>query len=64
VIQWINNHFAEFNIRLKFSTLDDYFVARHNASAHGVAFSFEDRDFMPYADNEESYWTGKHWFLK
>ena len=41
------------NVWIRFSTLTDYFSA---AAAEGQFPSLQG-DFMPYADNEQSYWT-------
>jgi len=43
-------------MRLQYSTLSDYFSAVSQTKE--VTFPVFEGDFYPYADNEDSYWTG------
>lgn len=54
LVQHIQQHSKQMgNVWVRFSTLTDYFTA---AAAEGQFPSLQG-DFMPYADNEQSYWT-------
>ena len=55
LVRHIQQHSAQLgNVWVRFSTLSEYFQA---AAADGQFPSLQG-DFMPYADNEQSYWTG------
>lgn len=46
-------------VTLRYSTLSEYFTAVSRESLErDVTFNVYRGDFFPYADNEESYWTG------
>jgi len=51
----INSNAAQYQMRIQYSTLSDYFSA---VSAAREKFPVIQGDFFPYADNEDSYWTG------
>lgn len=52
----INSNPAQYGMKIQYSTLSDYFAA---VAASGVKFPLvAGGDFFPYADNEDSYWTG------
>jgi hypothetical protein len=54
IVRYIQEHSAELGVWAQFSTLSDYFSG---AQKDGQFPSLQG-DFMPYADNEQSYWTG------
>jgi alpha-mannosidase II len=47
-------------MKVQYSTLSDYFaaVSKESSQGQGVSFPVLTGDFFPYADNEDSYWTG------
>lgn len=52
----VNKHSHHHGVFLRFGTLHDYFSALHSED---IRFTHEGaRDFFPYADNIESFWTG------
>ena len=54
LVRYIQQHSAMLgNVWIRFSTLSDYF----QAAADEGQFPSLQGDFMPYADNEQSYWT-------
>ena len=53
IVRYIQEHTAELGVWAQFSTLSDYFAG---AQREGQFPSLQG-DFMPYADNEQSYWT-------
>ncbi|KNC56371.1 alpha-mannosidase 2 [Thecamonas trahens ATCC 50062] len=58
LIEHINAN--EEGVNIRFATLSDYFDAMiaEAASAQDVTLPLYEADFFPYADNEDSYWTG------
>ena len=58
VIEALNRR-TELKIHARYSTLSEYFSAVHNeATQKTIQFPLYQLDFMPYADNGDSYWTG------
>ena len=53
LVRHIQEHSQEMGVWAQFSTLSDYFAAAHSEGQ----FPSLQGDFMPYADNEQSYWT-------
>ena len=53
IIEFVQQREAELGVSIRFSTLSDYFTA---AASEGQFPSLQG-DFLPYADNEQSYWT-------
>jgi hypothetical protein len=53
IIEFIQQRQQEFGVWIQFSTLSEYFT---QAAMEGQFPSLQG-DFMPYADNEQSYWT-------
>ena len=52
---------ADLNVEVHYSTPSLYFAAvRESALAAAIKFPVQPagRDFFPYADNKDSYWTG------
>jgi len=59
LVKHVSENEARYGVRLRFSTLSEYFAdASRWAQQHGVQFPLFMGDFFPYADNEDSYWTG------
>lgn len=56
VRDYINQRSNEFNMNIKFATLSEYFEAL--SSANPRLPLVQNTDFYPYADNDNSYWTG------
>ena len=53
------NRRTELKIHARYSTLSEYFSAVHDeATKKSIQFPLYNQDFMPYADNGDSYWTG------
>jgi alpha-mannosidase II len=58
VIEALNRR-TELKIHARYSTLSEYFSAVHDeATKKAIQFPLYQQDFMPYADNGDSYWTG------
>lgn len=55
LIEYINSS-PNFNMQIKYSTLSGYFDSLRENSQ--VSYPYYEGDFYPYADNEDSYWTG------
>ena len=56
LMEVINSNPSQYGMKIQYSTLSDYFAA---VAASGVKFPLvAGGDFFPYADNEDSYWTG------
>lgn len=55
LMEHINANSDSLNMRVQYSTLSDYFQA---VAATETKHSVMEGDFFPYADNEDSYWTG------
>jgi hypothetical protein len=55
IVEYINQNSDRFGVDIKFSLLSEYFDA---INKDAPAFPQLDVDFFPYADNNESYWTG------
>ena len=55
LINYINDHPELFNMQIQYSTPHDYLNAIHEFNA---LYPENFYDFMPYADNQNSYWTG------
>jgi len=55
IIAYVNSNPSAYRMRIQYSTLSDYFSA---VAAANVPFPVIQGDFFPYADNEDSYWTG------
>lgn len=46
-------------MKLKFSTVTEFYEEYHkNVIRNKIKFPVIQHDFFPYADNEDSYWTG------
>ena len=61
LITYINQNSEELGIRAQYSTLYDYFNALNeyqNNPTSPVDWEVRTVDFFPYADNNESYWSG------
>jgi hypothetical protein len=59
LMEHINQHFSEFKLNIFYSTPERYFRDLHaEAEAKAQKFPLYVGDFFPYADNEDSYWTG------
>mmetsp|Transcript_3054 Transcript_3054/g.4548 ORF Transcript_3054/g.4548 Transcript_3054/m.4548 type:complete len:1202 (+) Transcript_3054:113-3718(+) len=59
LIKHINANENRFKVRLRYSTVTEYFRAVHEWAREKTAeFPLFMGDFFPYADNEDSYWTG------
>ena len=62
LIEYINRNSVELgNIHIQYSTVSEYFQAiKNNNNNNKVSNKFPELtgDFFPYADNEDSYWTG------
>ena len=57
IIEYINAHPEKFNMTVQFSVLSDYFKAiEAEKDIEWPKKTFG--DFMPYADNDRSWWTG------
>lgn len=50
---YINSNYEKYRIQIQYSLLSEYFESVHNETE----FPIFTKDFMPYADNELSYWT-------
>lgn len=55
LMDYINSHYEEFNMTIKYSTVSDYI---HKLSTASVSFPTKHDDFFPYADIPRAYWTG------
>ncbi|SPQ93940.1 Alpha-mannosidase [Plasmodiophora brassicae] len=55
LIDYINDNPERYQMRLQYSTLSDYFGA---VAASNAKFATVQGDFFPYADNDDSLWTG------
>lgn len=59
LVRHINSNSNRFGATIKYSTLSEYFAeVRSWASTSDTKFPLFMGDFFPYADNEDSYWTG------
>eukprot|EP01114_Cavostelium_apophysatum_P007845 TRINITY_DN2004_c0_g1_i3.p1 TRINITY_DN2004_c0_g1~~TRINITY_DN2004_c0_g1_i3.p1 ORF type:complete len:1212 (-),score=393.06 TRINITY_DN2004_c0_g1_i3:43-3678(-) len=60
IIKEINENPDKYGIKIQYSTLSKYFDAMKKdlEDDQSVQFSVFHGDFFPYADNEDSYWTG------
>jgi len=60
LIRHINDNSARFGVEIKYSTLSRYFdsVREYVNENSEIKFPVYHGDFFPYADNEDSYWTG------
>ena len=56
LIQQINSKPQEYGCRIQYSTAHEYF--QHVRQEQGAEFPVYGADFFPYADNDDSYWTG------
>ncbi|KCV68279.1 hypothetical protein H696_05200 [Fonticula alba] len=56
LIDYINANSEQLGVRIRYSTLSDYFEALARETA--VTWPLFTGDFYPYADNELSWWTG------
>lgn len=56
LIDYINRN-THYDVQIKYATVSDYIYTLHQRFAH-VKFPVVKHDFFPYADNEDSYWTG------
>ena len=54
LVRYIQDHSAQLGAWAQFSTLSDYFAGAEKEGS----FPSLQGDFFPYADNEQSYWTG------
>eukprot|EP01116_Phalansterium_solitarium_P016044 TRINITY_DN3630_c0_g2_i1.p1 TRINITY_DN3630_c0_g2~~TRINITY_DN3630_c0_g2_i1.p1 ORF type:complete len:1254 (-),score=450.47 TRINITY_DN3630_c0_g2_i1:473-4234(-) len=61
LIDYVNSN-PQFGVDIQFSTLSRYFdaVKEYLATSEAASLKFPvyKNDFFPYADNEDSYWTG------
>lgn len=56
-LDYINHH--QMGFKVQFSTASDYFAAVSGVSKRqDIRFPIYRGDFFPYADNDDSYWTG------
>lgn len=55
LMEFINNNPEIYNMQFEYSTPHDYIKAIH---AYNATYPSNIYDFMPYADNSDSYWTG------
>jgi len=55
LIDYINQQRATWNVNIKFSTVSEYFDSVFQSKTQFTEYR---GDFYPYADNEDSYWTG------
>ena len=55
LIEYVNERKKEFGVVLRYSTPSEYFKAVQTVNLLHPLFT---GDFFPYADNEDSYWTG------
>jgi hypothetical protein len=55
LIEHINQNTDQYRMKIRYSTLSEYFEAVSRAN---VRFPLLQGDFFPYADNEDSYWSG------
>lgn len=61
LMEHINANVERYGIKVQYSTLSDYFsgvAASTTLARPQVTFPVFEGDFFPYADNEDSYWTG------
>jgi alpha-mannosidase II len=57
LIEYINNNVG--GVKIKYATATEYFESLYEyQSKNKIDFPVVDHDFVPYADNEDSYWTG------
>jgi len=45
----------QYGVQVRYSTLADYF---ENLAEQDIEWPVYEKDFFPYADNGDSYWTG------
>jgi lysosomal alpha-mannosidase len=58
LMDYINEHKDKYGINIKYSLVSEYFDAVKQASSNFASFPSYDYDFLPYADNTKSFWTG------
>lgn len=56
LIDYINKN-THYDVQIKYATVSDYLYTLHKRFSH-VRFPVIKHDFFPYADNEDSYWSG------
>lgn len=58
IIDFINGHPERYNVSIKWSSLTDYFSAVDSEYPPGFWPVRGEDDFLPYDDNDESWWVG------
>ncbi len=58
IIDYINSNQDRYNLNVKFSKVTDYMKAVYSEQNNTVDYWKKDDDFLPYADNIASFWTG------
>lgn len=58
IINFINGHQERYNVSIKWSSLSDYFSAVDSEYPAGFWPVRGEDDFLPYDDNDESWWVG------
>ena len=61
LFNYINKNSAKFNMKVVYSTPQDYVNTIYNNSLspdNQIVYPDNNYDFFPYADNGHSYWTG------
>ena len=55
LLRYFNKHFADLNIKIRYSTVNDYVDA---VKAENITWPTKYDDMFPYADRLDQYWTG------
>ena len=55
LIDYVNARNESYGINLRYATLNEYFEA---VNKEPIVWPIYSQDFFPYADNQDSYWTG------
>mmetsp|Transcript_5906 Transcript_5906/g.5147 ORF Transcript_5906/g.5147 Transcript_5906/m.5147 type:complete len:150 (+) Transcript_5906:844-1293(+) len=55
IMDYVNNNQGKYNMHIDYSTPDKYV---DEINGLGKTYPFKYDDFFPYADDEDSYWTG------
>jgi len=58
IIDFINANPQIYNMSIKWSLLSDYFAALESKYAPSIWPTRANKDFFPYDDNDDSWWTG------
>lgn len=57
LISFINENYPD--TKIKYSTVSNYFdELQHESKEKDIQYAVVNQDFLPYADNDDSYWTG------